>query len=125
MLLGGGGTSLFASPIDEDRAVWCLGFLSPEMRKTIEPPLLRETVDELLKETLDRVKAFSQPFKQLVQATDPSTLILFSALDKQPFSHLDIGNTPIMFIGDSNHAINSFAGNRANMALMDGMELAG
>jgi 2-polyprenyl-6-methoxyphenol hydroxylase-like FAD-dependent oxidoreductase len=125
VLLGGGGTSLFASPIDENRAVWCVSYLSPEVRKTVKPPLLRGTVDGLLKEALERGKAFSQPFEQLVQATDPSTLILFNAMDKQPFSHLDIGSTPIIFIGDSNHAMSGFAGNGANMALMDGVELAG
>jgi 2-polyprenyl-6-methoxyphenol hydroxylase-like FAD-dependent oxidoreductase len=124
LLLGGGGTSLFASPIDEDRAVWCLSYLSPERREIVKPPLLRGTVDELLKETLVRGKVFEQPFEQLVQATDPSTFMLFNAMDKQPFVHSDIGSTPIIFIGDSNHAMSPFAGNGANMALMDGVELA-
>lgn len=59
----------------------------------------------------------------MVRATDPSTLSLSNAMDKQPFPHRD-GAPSVIFIGDSNHAMSPFAGNGANMALLDGWELA-
>jgi 2-polyprenyl-6-methoxyphenol hydroxylase-like FAD-dependent oxidoreductase len=86
----------------------------------------KEQVNDLLEEALDRGKAFAEPFESLVRETDPLTLMVFNAMDKQPFPHNDANwkHLPAVFIGDSNHAISPFAGNGANMALMDGVELA-
>jgi 2-polyprenyl-6-methoxyphenol hydroxylase-like FAD-dependent oxidoreductase len=126
LLLGGGGTGLFVSPIDQQSAIWSVSYLSAEQRKTMKRPIPKDQVSDLLQESLDRGKCFAEPFQTLVRATDPSTLMIFNAMDKQPFPHTKANrkDMPVIFIGDSNHAMSPFAGNGANMALMDGLELA-
>ncbi|KAK9320569.1 hypothetical protein V1517DRAFT_205173 [Lipomyces orientalis] len=125
-VLSGNGTGLFVSPVDQHSAVWSVSYLAEEPRKRMKPPLSNQDIDCLIRESLDRGKSFAQPFRTLVQATDPSTLMVLNAVDKQPFSHAGRNQKPVsvVFIGDSNHAVSPFAGNGANMALMDGWELA-
>lgn len=126
VVLGGRGIGLFASPIDQHSAVWSLSYLAAEPRTPMKQPIPKEHVDDLLQEALDRGKLFTEPFESFVRATDPSTLMVFNAMDKQPFPHTAANRKymPVVFIGDSNHAMSPFAGNGANMALMDGVELA-
>jgi 2-polyprenyl-6-methoxyphenol hydroxylase-like FAD-dependent oxidoreductase len=126
LVVGGGGTGLFASPIDQNSAVWSLSYLAAEPRTTVKQPIPNEQANFLLQEALDRGKLFAEPFESLVRATDLATLMVFNAMDKQPFPHSEKNRNhmPVVFIGDSNHAMSPFAGNGANMALMDGVELA-
>lgn len=125
-VIGAGGVSLFASPVDEHIAIWSLSYLAPEPRERTNPPLSREQADQLKQEALDRGRAIALPFHSLVQATDLSSLTIFNPKDKNPFAHVGSGQKceQVIFIGDSNHAMSPFAGNGANMALMDGWELA-
>lgn len=122
-VVGGGGTGLFVSPIDSSSALWSVSYLSDEPREKPQRPYSNELVDNLLHEALDRGKAFAEPFRSMVQNTDPDSLMLINAMDKQPFAHPD-PQIPVFFIGDSNHAVSPFAGNGANMALRDGWDLA-
>ncbi|EFW14173.1 hypothetical protein D8B26_002454 [Coccidioides posadasii str. Silveira] len=125
LVLGGkNGVGLFVSPIDSSSAVWSLSYMAPEPRERINPPMPKEQLDNLIQEVLDRGTSFTEPFQTLVRATDPSTLRLFNAMDKQPFQHSHCTDVPVIFIGDSNHAMSPFAGNGANMALLDGWDLA-
>jgi 2-polyprenyl-6-methoxyphenol hydroxylase-like FAD-dependent oxidoreductase len=126
VVLGGGGTGLFASPIDQHSAIWGVSYLAAEPRTTMKQPIPKEQANDLLQEALDRGKLFAEPFEPLVRATDLSTLMVLNAMDKQPFPHTDENrkHMPVVFIGDCNHAMSPFAGNGANMALMDGEELA-
>jgi 2-polyprenyl-6-methoxyphenol hydroxylase-like FAD-dependent oxidoreductase len=126
LVLGDGGTGLFVSPIDQQSAIWSVSYLSAEQRTPMKQPIPKDQISDLLQESLDRGKCFAEPFQTLVRATDPSTLMIFNAMDKQPFPHTKANrkDMPVIFIGDSNHAMSPFAGNGANMALMDGLELA-
>ncbi|RFU29799.1 hypothetical protein B7463_g6544, partial [Scytalidium lignicola] len=125
-VLGGMGTGLFVSPVDEHSAFWAVSYLAAEPRETTRQPIPKSQVEELLKEALERGKAFQEPFQTLVKSTDQTTVSLLSFMDKQPFKHKSDGLNalPVIFIGDSNHAVTPYAGNGANMALMDGWDLA-
>jgi 2-polyprenyl-6-methoxyphenol hydroxylase-like FAD-dependent oxidoreductase len=126
VLGGGNGVGMFASPIDRESAVWSVSYLAPAPRQEMKQPIPQKYVDGLLQEALSLGSAIAQPYQLLVQATDPSTLMVFNARDKLPFAHTkkNRNGMPVVFIGDSNHAMSPFAGNGANMALMDGVELA-
>ena len=126
LVLGGGGTGLFASPIDQHTAVWSVSYLIAEPRRTMKQPIPIEQINDQLQEALDRGILFAEPFQSLVRATDHSTLMVFNAMNKQPFAHTELNRKqmPVVFIGDSSHAMSSFAGSGANMTLMDGVELS-
>lgn len=99
---------------------------SHEPPPPLKQPLPREQASDVLEEALERGKLFTEPFQSLVRATDLSTVMVFNAMDKPPFPHTreNQKDMSVVFIGDSNHAMSPFAENGANMALMDGLELA-
>ena len=47
----------------------------------------------------------------------------FNAFDRPPFRHDLRRDGNVIWIGDANHAVSPFAGNGANMALIDGWDL--
>lgn len=122
MIAGGEGTGLFAARIDDSSAVWSVSYLADSPRDAVRGSQAIKDKDEILAEAKRRGKSFGHPFSQLVNATDPATLMIFNTMDKPPIKHSD--EQPIVYIGDANHAVSPFAGNGANMALMDGLELA-
>lgn len=124
MILGGGGNCLFVSPIDQHSAVWSVSFLEKNPREPLRGDSALKVKDEILAEARERGRAFPEPFETLVAAKDPGTLQVFQAVDKQPINHSELSTMTVVFIGDANHAVSPFAGNGANMALMDGVELA-
>ncbi|KAJ9370624.1 hypothetical protein DTO282E5_4600 [Paecilomyces variotii] len=121
-VLGAGPVGLFVSPVDTRSALWSLSYRSDQPRERLSAPLSEDQAENLLREALDRAKPFKEPTETLIKATDPATLAVYNAMDKQPFRHE--ANSKIVFIGDSNHAMSPFAGNGANMALTDAWELA-
>ncbi|KAF2104744.1 FAD/NAD(P)-binding domain-containing protein [Rhizodiscina lignyota] len=120
------GTALFVSPVDDRSALWNLSYIADSPRDPQRQPLSPEQTAQILQEAKERGKSFKEPFQTLVDNTDVSTLNIFNANDKQPFPHGKQNGVPngIVFIGDSNHAVSPFAGNGANMALMDAFDLA-
>jgi len=123
LYLDGSGSGLFVSPIDQKHAVWALSYRTQEPRDIPKQPLSQEQYDELIKEVMKRGETFKEPFPTLVKATEPSTFRILNAFDRQPFRHSQ-KNMNVVFIGDSNHAVSPFAGNGANLAMMDAWDLA-
>ncbi|RYP32378.1 hypothetical protein DL767_005243 [Monosporascus sp. MG133] len=123
MLLSGRGVSCFLSPVDHHSVVWAISRLEAQERPRINPndP---ESAQKVIQEGLDLGHMFGEPFQTIVKRTDPMTVFSMPARDKQPFYHdvSDLG--PIVFIGDSNHAVSPFAGYGASLAMKDGWDLA-
>lgn len=122
-MLSGTGVSCFYSPVDETSLVWGVGHLE----KTQVPPLNLDSPDEV-RAVMDRAlqlgAKLQEPFKTIVKQTDPRTVMSLNARDKAPFAHTNTAELPVVFIGDSNHAVSPFAGFGANLALSDGWDLA-
>ncbi|CAG8949910.1 hypothetical protein HYFRA_00004240 [Hymenoscyphus fraxineus] len=119
LYLNGSGNGSFVSPIDETHVVWTVSHLSKESREPRKDP------DTLMKEVIERSQTFKEPFFTLLKATDLTTIRELVVEDKQPFGHdSQLVKRGVVFIGDANHAVSPFAGNGANLAMMDAWDLA-
>lgn len=121
-MLSGTGVSCFFSPVDETSLVWGVGHLEDKP----VPPLDLDSpnqVQAVMDRALHLGAKFKEPFRTIVEHTDPRTTMCLNARDKAPFSH-DTSDLPVVFIGDSNHAVSPFAGYGANLALNDAWDLA-
>lgn len=124
-VVSGSGVVGFVSPVDDHTVIWAVG--------TQEPGPLPE-LDRTSKQDVEAVisrggqlgSQFEEPFQTIVSQTDPQTVMCISARDKLPFRHDQgaIKDLPVVFIGDSNHALSPFAGFGANLALSDAWDLA-
>lgn len=68
-----------------------------------------------------------EAFRQIINHTDPNTIMYLRSEDKMPFVHdkLDkLDRLAIVNLGDSKHALTPFVGCGANLALNDGWDLA-
>ncbi|KAI0448965.1 putative monooxygenase [Xylaria acuta] len=121
-VLTGTGASCFFSRVDQHSLVWALSTLeaAPRPKHDNRDP---QQAQDILRQVRELGKDIAEPFKTILDATDPSTTLVLNAMDKQPFPH-DMKAGPVVFIGDSNHAVSPFAGNGANLALKDGWDLA-
>jgi 2-polyprenyl-6-methoxyphenol hydroxylase-like FAD-dependent oxidoreductase len=128
ILMNGSGTSLFASPVSQNTALWSVSYVAAEPRLSMKAPGSASDVAGLINEACERGKGFPPLFSELLDRTDPDSVMAFNAMDKTPFAHTpsDIGlmYPKVIFIGDANHAVSPFAGNGANLALCDGWDLA-
>ncbi|UKZ72526.1 hypothetical protein TrVFT333_000156 [Trichoderma virens FT-333] len=122
LLSSGKGMACFLSPYDETSVAWGMSYRA----STIEEPLKLSGLDDAQKvidECKELGKEFPEPFQTIINATDPKDVSRLAARDKQPFSH-DLSLGPIIFIGDSNHAVSPFSGYGASLALKDGWDLS-
>jgi 2-polyprenyl-6-methoxyphenol hydroxylase-like FAD-dependent oxidoreductase len=126
MNMTGTGIGLFVGPVDKQSAVWSMSYLDPELKETPKQPLTTQEYRALMNFVLEHGSTIPEPFRTYIEATDQSSLSVLNAMDKEPFSHdsEELKDLPVVFIGDANHAVSPFAGNGANMALMDGWVLA-
>ncbi|ATY58891.1 Aromatic-ring hydroxylase [Cordyceps militaris] len=120
-VLSGTGTSFFVSPVGEKDVQWAVGH--------IEEKVCTETGDighpkRVIERASDLGSNIAEPFKTILSHTDPDTVMCINAYDKLPFQHSDISAMPVVFIGDSNHALSPFAGYGANLGLSDAWDLA-
>lgn len=112
MVLGGNGNAMFVSPIDDHSAVWSVSHLESKPCEPIRGAEAVKAKDDILGEARERGRAFMEPFKTLVEATDPQTLQVFNAMDKMPIDHSELKHQPVIFIGDANHAVRTLMGKR-------------
>lgn len=119
LYLNGSGFGSFVSPLDDKHIMWTVSALCKEPRKTRSDPNI------LMKEVIERSETFKEPFFTLLKATEPTDIKELIVEDKQPFKHdTRLVETGVVFIGDANHAVSPFAGNGANLAMMDAWDLA-
>ncbi|KAJ6780212.1 hypothetical protein PWT90_01939 [Aphanocladium album] len=120
-VLSGTGVSCFVSPVGKKDLQWAVGHFEDEASTAA-----LDTHDA--KETIQRASKLgshiAEPFQTIISQTDPETVMCINAHDKLPFRHSDIDDMPVVFIGDSNHALSPFAGYGANLGLSDAWDLA-
>jgi 2-polyprenyl-6-methoxyphenol hydroxylase-like FAD-dependent oxidoreductase len=125
MTFSGSGTQFLNFPVDEKTGVWALTYRSDQPRERIKGDEAVQRKDEIMKEVSERGSMYHEPFNQFIEATDPLTLQVFSAMHKSPINHAQkLPQANVIFIGDANHPMSPFSGNGANMALLDAVVLA-
>ncbi|EFY91471.1 FAD binding domain containing protein [Metarhizium acridum CQMa 102] len=120
-----GGLATFPEGVPSpEYSHWAVGNLETEPIKE----LTREQGKEERRAVVDQAAAlghiFHEPFPTMTRQTDPESVLCINGRDKQPFRHDDVSDMPVVFIGDSNHALSPFAGFGANLALSDACDLA-
>ncbi|KAK2591001.1 hypothetical protein QQS21_011314 [Conoideocrella luteorostrata] len=124
MVIAGQGVGCFFSPVDATGVVWGLSF-KEAMRTSKYDSSSGQHFAALKEEALQRGHMIQEPFRTIVHATEQESSFMIPARDKRPFAHAgDAALRGVVFLGDTNHAVSPFAGNGANMALMDGLDLA-
>ena len=127
------GTSLFIAPIDSSHGWWHTSVRAETPRALPKGPLSPAEAEALLHEVRAQAEGFAEPAGTLIGASEPDEIMVHNAQDKAAFAHterteglggLTLQDAGVVFIGDANHAVSPFAGNGANLALMDGVELA-
>lgn len=104
-LLGGEGHGLVVFPTAPNEYVWFVTRRSQSPREAIKGDGSAKLQSEILEEARREGAAFGAPLEALLEATDADSLKTLNAQDKPPIAHDHILEKPIIFIGDSNHAV--------------------
>ena len=120
-------SAMFAAPVDEHSALWSVNWCSNTPVESKSSPMSDADAASTLALAKEKARegGLPQSVLDLIDKTDPTSLMLFNARDKMPFAHPANDAFPeVIFIGDANHAVSPFAGNGAGMALCDGWDIA-
>ncbi|KAH8900619.1 putative monooxygenase [Thozetella sp. PMI_491] len=118
----GNNTCCIYTPLDEHTLHWALSKKGPE-REEKQGPFSEEEFAALKAEALDTGSMFAEPFRSIVEATDPATAFILPARDREPFAH-QTSQPGVVFLGDANHVMSLYLLKGADMALKDGWDLA-
>ena len=124
LVVGGGGTGVFVSPVERNSALWAFSYYSKDPKAPLRHPMAEDQQNELLAEAKALAMKYDPEMMTLVEATDPMTLMRLNTQDRPPFKHEPAKDGAVVWLGDANHAVSPFAGNGANMAIIDGWDLA-
>jgi 2-polyprenyl-6-methoxyphenol hydroxylase-like FAD-dependent oxidoreductase len=118
----GEGVCCIYTPFDKETIGWALSRVEPE-REAKSGPFTPEEFAALMGEALKTGSMFSEPFRTVVEATNPATAFIRPAKERQPVRH---GSRlrEVVFIGDANHVLSPYEFVGANLALKDGWDLA-
>ena len=100
LVVGGGGTGLFVSPVERDSALWAFSYYSKEPAESLRHPMPKETELQLMDAAKEMAKKFDPAIMKMVEATDPTTLMQLSTQDRPPFAHSPATDGKVVFIGD-------------------------
>jgi 2-polyprenyl-6-methoxyphenol hydroxylase-like FAD-dependent oxidoreductase len=118
------GVSCFISPVDATTVLWAVGHREDEPTEEITPESTEDERRAVIDEGARLGHVFHEPFHTMTQQTAAGSVLCINGRDKRPFCHENINDMPVVFIGDSNHALSPFAGFGANLALADAYDLA-
>ena len=120
-VFNGSGNFLFIAPCDQTSVLWIVSYLSDTPREIKVAGTMNDNeIDQILAEVKERTKSFDEPMPTVLNQVLRSSIAISNAKDVTPFRN----HGSVIFIGDAQHAISPFGGNGANMAIMDGYQLA-
>lgn len=123
MIVTGQGAGCFFSPVDKESVVWAISRWEKDGPRDGYNKDDAAAFEALKQDALQLGKSMAEPFPSIVNNTVQDQSFVTPTRDKVPFAH-DASLKNVIFIGDANHCVSSFAGNGANLALKDGWDLA-
>ncbi|CAF4603236.1 unnamed protein product, partial [Rotaria sp. Silwood2] len=82
--------------------------------------MANDEIDQILNETKERTNVYDEQMSTLLKETIRDSVTIFNAKDMVPFRNHGL----VIVIDGAQHAMSSFAGNGAHMAIMNGYQLA-
>ncbi|CAF2535250.1 unnamed protein product [Rotaria sp. Silwood2] len=111
----------FFAPFDRTSALWSVAYLPNTSREAKGAgTMANDEIDQILNETKERTNVYDEQMSTLLKETIRDSVTIFNAKDMVPFRNHGL----VIVIDGAQHAMSSFAGNGAHMAIMNGYQLA-
>jgi salicylate hydroxylase len=111
----GQGMQMFSSPVADGGLYWVATPVAPERAWPREPAAACARL-------LERLAGWHEPNRQMVEQSDPSTIVVTDIYDRKPLTTWSKGR--VTLLGDAAHPMTPFQGQGANMAVEDAVCLA-